>query len=76
MPGDLGRTGFGHPAVEAAIEIAGLDRRTMTTGEYQPGLDPRTACTFTIGCLSFAPEIQRSDAQPRAAEGALRMIRS
>jgi len=39
MPGDLGHTGFGNPAVEAAIEIAGLDRRAMTTGEDQPGLD-------------------------------------
>jgi hypothetical protein len=37
MPGDLGHTGLGNPAVEAAIEIAGLDRRAMTTGEDQPG---------------------------------------
>jgi len=63
MPGDLGHSGFGNPAVEAAIEIAGLNRRAMTTGEDQTGLDPHIACAFTIGCLSFAPELQRSDAQ-------------
>jgi hypothetical protein len=43
VPGDLGHSGLGDPAVEAAIEIAGLDRRAMTAGEDQPGLDPRTA---------------------------------
>jgi hypothetical protein len=55
MPGDLGHSGLGNPAVEAAIEIARLDRRAMTTGEDQAGLNPRTARAFTIGCLSFAP---------------------
>ena len=69
MPGDLGHTGLGNPAVEAAIEIAGLDRRAMTTGEDQAGLDPRIACAFTIGCLSFAPELQRSDAQLGQRQG-------
>jgi hypothetical protein len=69
MPGDLGHSGLGNPAVEAAIEIAGLDRRAMTTGEDQAGLNPGTAPAFTIGCLSFAPEFQRSNAQIGQRQG-------
>jgi hypothetical protein len=49
VPADLGHSGLGDAPVEAAIEVAGLDRRAVTAAEDQVSLDPRIACAFAVG---------------------------
>ena len=50
-------------AVEAAAEVARLDRRAVAGGEHQAGVDPGVSGALPVGVLLLPAELERGDAQ-------------
>lgn len=61
--------------VEAAVEVARLDRGAVTGREDEPGLDPAVDGRFAVGVLLAPADAQRRHAHERQGE-ALRTTRS
>jgi hypothetical protein len=69
--GDLGDFRSGDAAVEAAAEVARLDRCAVPGGEDQAGVDPGVSRAFPVGLLLLPAELQCRDAQVREGERGL-----
>jgi hypothetical protein len=63
MHGDLRHLRFDDTALEAAVEVARLDRGAMAGGEYQAGFDPGIPGALPLGVLLFLAEFEGGDAQ-------------
>ena len=61
--GDLGHFRFCDAALEAAIEVARLDRGTIVGGEHRASFDPAIPGTLQVGVLLLLAELQDGDAQ-------------
>ena len=65
MHSDLGDPCLGDAAVEAATEVARLDRGAVPGGEDQAGIDPGVPGLLAVGVLLLPAELERGDAQVR-----------
>ena len=63
MHGDPGGPRGGDAPVEAAVEVARLDRGSVAGGEDQAGIDPAISRTNASGVLLFLTDLQRGHAQ-------------
>jgi hypothetical protein len=68
---DLGNACPGDAAVEAAVEVARLDRRAVPGGEDQASVDPDVSRMVTISVLLLLADLKRSDAQVRQRQRCL-----
>jgi hypothetical protein len=57
--------------VEAAVEVARLDRRAVPGGEDQASVDPDVSRMVTISVLLLLADLKRSDAQVRQRQRCL-----
>ena len=58
-----GYAGGDDAAVEAAAEVARLDRGAMPGGEDQTGIDPAITCAVTVGILLLLADLECGHAQ-------------
>ena len=65
VDGDPADLRFADAAVEAAGEVARLDRRAAPGGENQAGLHPAGTGSVPVGVLLLPAELERGDAQVR-----------
>src|SRR5215471_19632716 len=66
---DLGNPGLCDATVEAAVEVARLDRCAVAGGEHQAGFGPCIVSMIAVSVLLLSAELKRGDAQVRQGEG-------
>ena len=71
MDGDPGYPGGGDAPVEAAVEVARLDRCAVSGGEDQASVYPAVSRTVTISVLLLLADLKRSHAQIRQRQRCL-----
>jgi hypothetical protein len=69
--GDPGNSRTRDAAVEAAAEVARLDRRAAAGGERQAGVNPGACGADSVGVLLLPAELERGDAQLGKGEGGI-----